>query len=74
MKKYLFTIFIIMLFTFMAYAEDQLLSVNEVIKKLNTSEYTSAQIKEYYKTVKGSQAEGTGKVVNVLPGKKKSIV
>lgn len=70
MKKIFFSISLILIFALTAFAQEGVLSVDEVIKKLDATKYTKAQIKEYHGTIKGKQAEGTGKVVNVLPGKK----
>jgi hypothetical protein len=58
------------LFVLSAYAQDKQLPVNEVIEKVDATKYTKAEIKDYHATIKGKKAEGTGKVVNVLPGKR----
>lgn len=49
--------------------EGAVLDVNEIIKNVDPTKFTKAQIKEYYKSVEKKQARGEGIVVNVL-GKK----
>lgn len=69
MKKVLFFIFIVSVFVLPAYAQD-ILPVSEIIKKVDKEKNTSSDIKEYYKGIKGKQAEGTGKVVDVIEGRR----
>ncbi|MGE5892798.1 MAG: hypothetical protein ACM34I_01965 [bacterium] len=45
------------------------LPASEVLERLDQSKYTTAQIKEYLKSIEGSRIKGEGKVVNVLGGK-----
>ena len=45
------------------------LAASDVVERLDQSKYTTAQIKDYLKTVEGARIKGEGKVVNVLGGK-----
>lgn len=51
-------------------AEDKPVAVSEVIRKTDHEKYTPAEIKEFHDSVKGLQAEGMGRVVEVIPGLK----
>jgi len=53
-----------------AYAGD-VLDVNTIIKSIKPDTMTKVQIKEYYSSVKGKTAKGSGKVVDVSPGRGK---
>lgn len=70
MRKTVFAAVIILLFTSLAFGDDKPLSVSDMVKKLDDSKQTSAAIKSYAKEIKGKRAEGTGKVVDVLDGKR----
>lgn len=61
---------IILLFAGVAFGFDKPLAVSDIVKKLDDSKQTSAGIKGYVKEIKGKQAEGTGKVVDVLDGRR----
>lgn len=50
--------------------EGAVLDVDEIIKNVDPTKFTKAQIKEYCKGIEKKQAKGKGTVVNVLPGKK----
>jgi len=66
----LFIIAAIVLASTLAFAED-VINVNTIIKNIKPDTMTKVQIKEYYSTVKGKAARGTGKVVDVSPGRGK---
>ncbi len=70
MRKTVFAAVIILLFAGLAFGEDRPLAVSEIVKKLSDSSQTSAAIKAYTREIKGKQAEGTGKVVDVLEGRR----
>ena len=70
MRKYLFTILLVLAFSASAYGAEKLLAVTEVLKKVDSAKHTSAEIKEYYKSIKGKEAEGRGKVIDVLKGRR----
>ncbi len=53
-----------------AVEKEKVIDVNEIIKQIDPTKYTKAQIKEYYKSIRGKYAKGEGVVVNVLPGRR----
>jgi len=70
MRKMVFAAVIILLFGSLAFGEGVALQVSEIVKKLDDAKQTSAAIKSYSREIKGRQAEGTGKVVDVLEGRR----
>jgi hypothetical protein len=48
-----------------------MLEVNTIIKNIRPDTMTKAQIKEYYKTVRGKMARGTGRIVDFSTGRGK---
>ncbi len=70
MRKTFFAAVIILIVAGLAFGNDKPLAVSEIVKKLDDSKQTSAAIKGYTKEIKGKQAEGTGKVTDVLDGRR----
>ncbi|MDP2157785.1 MAG: hypothetical protein Q8K68_08770 [Nitrospirota bacterium] len=70
MRKTVFLAVIVLLFAGAAFGFDKPLAVSDIVRKLDDSKQTSASIKGYAKEIKGKQAEGTGKVVDVLDGRR----
>jgi hypothetical protein len=56
-----------------AFAEEAV-SAKEAVKYLDKDKYTSAQIKTYYKSLKKKTIKGTGKVTDVITGRRGSKV
>lgn len=70
MKKVIVLVIAGVFLSLAAQAEEAFLSVNELIRNMDSEKHTKAEINEYAKTVKGRQAEGRGKVVNVIEGRR----
>lgn len=53
---------------------EEAVSAKEAVKYLDKNEYTTAQIKTYYRSLKKKTIKGTGKVVDVIKGRRGSKV
>lgn len=67
MKRLFFVVGLILAFVVGVYAEEKALSLQEVLKNLDPSTHTKAELKEYHSSIKGASVSGSGTVVNVLP-------
>ena len=53
---------------------EEAVSAKEAVKYLDKNKYTTAQIKTYYKSLKKKTIKGTGKVTDVIAGRRGSKV
>jgi hypothetical protein len=66
MRKTVFAAVSILLFAGLAFGYDKPLAVSEIVKKLDSTRQSSAAIRSYAREIKFKQAEGTGKVIDIL--------